>query len=149
MAVCEALLNLAGAHIPQGLPSVRLSANWMSCASLKGEGAGLYQAAVAIGLELCPELGVTIPVGKDSMSMKCSWIDEDSKNISVTAPMSVVITAFGPVVDSRLNQTPRLMPFDIAGDSLLVFMDLAGGKMRLGGSCIAQVYNQVFRLEHF
>jgi phosphoribosylformylglycinamidine synthase len=137
MAVCESLMNLVAANV-DALKSVRLSANWMSAANHQGEGAGIYEAVKAIGLELCPELGITIPVGKDSMSMQTRWDDK-----VVTAPMSVVITAFGPVKDSRLTYTPRLMSYEFIGDSELVFLDLANQKQRLGGSALAQVYNQI------
>jgi phosphoribosylformylglycinamidine synthase len=141
MAVAESLTNLVAANVLE-LSSVRLSANWMSCASHEGEGAGIYDAVKAIGLELCPELGITIPVGKDSMSMKSQWSDNGS-NHSVIAPMSVIITAYGPVEDARLTLTPRLLPDEIIGESVLIFLDLAEGKQRLGGSSLAQVYNQV------
>ncbi|KAJ3273775.1 hypothetical protein HDV01_003902 [Terramyces sp. JEL0728] len=137
MSVAESLTNLVAASIAD-LKSVRLSANWMSAAAHEGEGAGIYEAVKAIGLELCPTLGLTIPVGKDSMSMKTKWNDT-----SVTAPMSVIITAYGPVDDARLTITPTLQPVEKIGESVLVFIDLAKGKKRLGGSCLAQVYNKL------
>jgi phosphoribosylformylglycinamidine synthase len=141
MAVAESLTNLVAANVVN-LNSVRLSANWMSAASHPGEGAGIYEAVKAIGLELCPELEITIPVGKDSMSMKTKW-STNNKEESVTAPMSVIITAFGPVNDARLTLTPQLQPSEKIGPSVLVLIDLAEGKQRLGGSCLAQVLNQL------
>ena len=141
MAVAESLTNLVAANV-QDLTTVRLSANWMCSAAHEGEGAGIYDAVKAIGLELCPALGLTIPVGKDSMSMKTKW-ETNGKSQTVTAPMSVIITAYGPVEDARLTLTPRLISHSLIGASSLLFIDLAGGKKRIGGTCIAQVYNQV------
>lgn len=141
MAVVESLTNLVASHIPD-LTTVRLSANWMSAASHSGEGVGLYEAVKAVGLELCPALGLTIPVGKDSMSMKTKW-QSDGCAIEVTAPLSLVITAFGQVVDARLTLTPQLRRADILGDTTLIFLDLASTLKRMGGSCIAQVYSQL------
>eukprot|EP00842_Homolaphlyctis_polyrhiza_P005414 jgi/Hompol1/5874/HPOL_000124-RA len=140
MSVAEAITNLAASHVPD-LKTVRLSANWMSAASHPGEGAALYEAVKAVGLDLCPKLGVTIPVGKDSMSMKTKWTNPEGVQQSVTAPLSLIITAYGPVEDARLTLTPQLRR--INEPSLLVLLDLAHGKQRLGGSCIAQVYNQI------
>ncbi|KAI8906007.1 CobB/CobQ-like glutamine amidotransferase domain-containing protein [Gorgonomyces haynaldii] len=137
MAVGEALTNLAAASI-QDLGSVRLSANWMSAAAHDGEGARLYEAVKAVGLDLCPQLGITIPVGKDSMSMKTKWNDNQTTT-EVTAPLSLIITGYGPVDDARLTLTPQLKK----DDSLLLFLDLANGKQRLGGSCVAQVYSEI------
>ncbi|CAN6674149.1 phosphoribosylformylglycinamidine synthase [Trichomonascus vanleenenianus] len=134
MSVAESLLNLYASDV-KALERVRLSANWMSAASHEGEGAILYEAVQAIGLDLCPELGVAIPVGKDSMSMKMKWEDKE-----VTAPMSVVITAFAPVEDVRRTWTPQLERVE---GSKLVLVDLGLGKNRLGGSCVAQVFGQV------
>lgn len=134
MSVAESLLNLFASDVT-ALERVRLSANWMSAASHEGEGAALYEAVQAIGLGLCPELGVSIPVGKDSMSMKMKW---DSKE--VTAPMSVVITAFAPTEDVRRCWTPQLERIE---GSSLVLVDLGLGEERLGGSSLAQVYNQI------
>ncbi|KAI8902521.1 CobB/CobQ-like glutamine amidotransferase domain-containing protein [Globomyces pollinis-pini] len=141
MAVAESLTNLIAAQVG-ALDTVRLSANWMSAAAHPGEGAGIYEAVKAIGLELCPLLGLTIPVGKDSMSMKTKWNDQNSEQ-SVTAPMSVIITAYGPVADARLTSTPQLQRIDKIGESVLIFIDLADRKQRLGGSCVAQTYNQL------
>ncbi|WP_345336719.1 phosphoribosylformylglycinamidine synthase [Ferrimonas pelagia] len=139
MAVGESLTNLASAHIG-ALKHVKLSANWMSAAGHPGEDAGLYEAVKAVGEELCPTLGITIPVGKDSMSMKTAW-EQDGEQKAVTSPMSLVITAFGRVEDVRNTVTPQLRS-DL-GDSELLFIDLGAGKQRLGGSALAQVYNQL------
>jgi len=134
MAVAESLLNVFAADIPS-LEHVKLSANWMSPASHDGEGAKLYEAVQAIGLDLCPALGVSIPVGKDSMSMKMKWDDKE-----VTAPLSLNITAFAPVDNTSNTWTPQL----VKEESVLVLVDLAANvKKALGGSALAQVYKQV------
>lgn len=138
MAVAESLMNLNAADIQGGLSRVRLSANWMAAGSHPGEGANLYKAVEAIGMVLCPEFGVSIPVGKDSMSMKMRW-KEDGKTKEVTSPLSVVITAFAAVEDYAKTWTPQLKHVD----SKLVFVDLAGGIMAMGGSALAQVFGQV------
>ncbi len=139
MAVAEALTNLAAARI-DALGRVVLSANWMAPAGHPGEDAGLYEAVKAVGMELCPALGIAIPVGKDSMSMKTVW-EEQGKQRSVTAPLSLVITAFAPVADVRDTLTPQLR--SDRGDSDLILIDLGKGRARLGGSCLAQVYRQL------
>lgn len=138
MAVAESLLNIAAASIPNRLKRIRLSANWMAASSHPGEGAALYEAVEAIGMELCPELGISIPVGKDSMSMKTKWDDKE-----VTAPLSLVITAFAPVNDLSSTWTPTLARYEDVGETLLMFVDLAGGRKALGGSALAQVFGQV------
>ncbi|WP_425457392.1 phosphoribosylformylglycinamidine synthase [Colwellia demingiae] len=144
LAVAESLTNIAGTDIAgsdgERLNRIKLSANWMSPAGHPGEDAGLYEAVKAIGEELCPALGLTIPVGKDSMSMKTQW-EEDGKKKSVTSPLSLVITAFGVVEDIRKTVTPELRTDK--GDTRLVAIDLSKGKKRLGGSCLAQVYKQL------
>ncbi len=139
MAVGEALTNLAAARVTD-LSRVVLSANWMAPAGHPGEDAGLYEAVKAVGMELCPELGIAIPVGKDSMSMKTVW-NENGVDKSVTAPLSLVISAFAPVADVRNTLTPELRTGQ--GDSDLILIDLGKGKNRLAGSCLAQVYKQV------
>ncbi|WP_341501766.1 phosphoribosylformylglycinamidine synthase [Gallaecimonas sp. GXIMD4217] len=133
LAVAESLTNIASAAIGD-LKRIKLSANWMAAAGHPGEDAGLYEAVKAVGEELCPELGITIPVGKDSMSMKTQWDDK-----AVTAPLSLIITAFGRVTDVRRTVTPQLK--DQA--SRLLLIDLGAGKNRLGGSCLAQVTRQL------
>jgi phosphoribosylformylglycinamidine synthase len=139
LAVAESLTNIAGTDIGD-LNRIKLSANWMSPAGHPGEDAGLYEAVKAIGEELCPALGLTIPVGKDSMSMKTQW-DENGEQKSVTSPMSLIITAFGVVEDIRKTVTPELR-IDL-GETQLIAIDLSKGKQRLGGSCLAQVYKQL------
>ncbi|MEW6993003.1 phosphoribosylformylglycinamidine synthase [Colwelliaceae bacterium MEBiC 14330] len=139
LAVAESLTNIAGTDIGD-LNRIKLSANWMSPAGHPGEDAGLYEAVKAIGEELCPALGLTIPVGKDSMSMKTQW-DENSESKSVTSPLSLIITAFGVVEDIRKTVTPELRTDK--GDTRLIAIDLSKGKKRLGGSCLAQVYKQL------
>ncbi|RUO58825.1 phosphoribosylformylglycinamidine synthase [Pseudidiomarina marina] len=139
MAVGESLTNIAAADIGD-LKFVKLSANWMAAAGHPGEDAGLYEAVKAVGEELCPALGITIPVGKDSMSMKTQWQDNEGSK-AVTAPLSLVITAFGRVRDVRRTLTPQLRMDK--GDSKLVLIDLGRGKNRLGGSALAQVYRQL------
>ena len=120
MAVGEALTNLAAARVTD-LSRVVLSANWMAPAGHPGEDAGLYEAVKAVGMELCPELEICIPVGKDSMSMKTVW-DENGVDKSVTAPLSLIISAFGPVADIRKTLTPELKTDK--GDSDLILIDL-------------------------
>src|SRR5690606_22720438 len=136
MAVGEAVLNIASAPITD-IGEIKLSANWMSAASHPGENQALYDAVHAVGMELCPKLGIAIPVGKDSMSMSTVW--DDGKR-SVVAPLSLIVSAFARVYDARKALTPELSRDE---DSLLVLVDLSGGKTRLGGSCLAQVFNQV------
>ncbi|RXF00674.1 phosphoribosylformylglycinamidine synthase [Pseudoalteromonas sp. PS5] len=139
LAVAEALTNIAGANIGS-LNNIKLSANWMAAAGHPGEDAGLYEAVKAVGEELCPALGLTIPVGKDSMSMKTKW-DEDGEEKSVTAPLSLIITAFGRVEDIRKTVTPELRTDK--GETSLFLLDLGAGQNRLGASSLAQVYKQL------
>lgn len=139
MCVGEAITNIAGCDIGN-IQRVKLSANWMAAAGHPGEDAGLYEAVEAIGEGLCPALGVTIPVGKDSMSMKTKW-DVNGKERTVTAPMSLVISAFARVEDVRKTLTPQLRTDK--GDTSLILVDLSNGLNRLGGSCLAQVYGQL------
>jgi len=138
MAVGEALTNIAAATIGE-IGNIALSANWMAAADHPGEEAGLYDAVKAVGLELCPALGIAIPVGKDSLSMKTVW-QEGGKEHAVTAPLSLVVTAFAPVADVRKTLTPQLRTN--RGDTDLIFIDLGKGANRLGGSALAQVYKQ-------
>ncbi|MDG1752855.1 MAG: phosphoribosylformylglycinamidine synthase, partial [Thalassotalea sp.] len=139
LAIAESLTNIAGTDIGD-LNRIKLSANWMSPAGHPGEDAGLYEAVKAVGEELCPALGLTVPVGKDSMSMKTQW-NENGEAKSVTSPLSLIITAFGRIEDIRKTVTPELRTDK--GDTRLVAIDLSGGKNRLGGSCLAQVYKQL------
>ena len=140
MAIGEAITNLAAARIEK-LPDVKLSANWMAPAGHPGEDAALFDTVKAVAKELCPELGISIPVGKDSMSMKTVWVDENGEKKSVTAPLSLIITAFAPVKDIRKTLTPQLRSDKGATDLLL--LDLSKGRNRLGGSALAQVYSEL------
>ncbi|WP_394210918.1 phosphoribosylformylglycinamidine synthase [Enterovibrio calviensis] len=139
LAVAEALTNIACADIGD-LKRINLSANWMAAAGHPGEDAGLYEAVKAIGEELCPALDLTIPVGKDSMSMKTRW-EQDGEQKENTSPLSLVITAFGRVNDVRKTVTPQLRTDK--GDSALVLVDLGQGQNRLGATALAQVYKQL------
>jgi len=138
MAVGEALTNLAAAAVTE-LGRVVLSANWMVAAGHPGEDAGLYDAVQAVGLELCPALGIAVPVGKDSMSMKTVWRQHGEER-SVTAPLSLIVSAFAPVSDVRRTLTPELRRD--CGDTDLFLIDLGKGRNRLGGSALAQVFKQ-------
>ena len=163
LAVGEALTNLAAAQIGE-LGKVNLSANWMAAPAIAGDGADLYAAVSAIGLDLCPALGITIPVGKDSMSMSTAWKEpavgnREGLHKRITAPTSLIISAFAPVTDIRLTLTPQLR-YDapdaasqpstlhsqtaaLIGDTVLLLIDLGRGKNRLGGSTLAQVVSQM------
>ncbi|EQB51611.1 phosphoribosylformylglycinamidine synthase [Colletotrichum gloeosporioides Cg-14] len=144
MAVAESLLNLGAADILGTLDRVKLSANWMAAVNHPGEGAGLYEAVKAIGMELCPQLKISIPVGKDSTSMKASWKDRESGEAkSVTAPMSVIITAVTVVEDVRNTWTPQLRRVEDVGETILLYVDLAEGKKAMGGSALAQSLGQL------
>jgi phosphoribosylformylglycinamidine synthase len=143
LAVAEAITNIASAPIAK-LSDVKLSANWMAPAGHPGEDARLYEAVRAVGTELCPALGIAIPVGKDSMSMRTTWEERGEKR-AVTAPLSLIVSAFAPVTDVRRALTPELRgdgDVDVT-DTELLLVDLGGGKHRLGGSCLAQVYGQL------
>ena len=149
LAVAESLLNLSAANV-KSLAHTKLSANWMSPASHKGEGSKLYEAVQAIGLDLCPALGIAVPVGKDSMSMKMKWETEGNdkqqkqpQHHEVTAPLSLNITAFAPVERTSATWTPLLSRK--VDDSVLVHVDLSAlqPSKNLGGSALLQVYNQV------
>ncbi|KLJ13042.1 phosphoribosylformylglycinamidine synthase [Blastomyces silverae] len=144
MAVAESIMNIAAADVLGQLTRIKLSANWMSAGSHPGEGAAIYEAVEAIGIGLCPELRISIPVGKDSMSMKMKWKDEKSQEPrEVTAPLSVVISAFAPVGDIRKTWTPALRSHKEVGETVLLFVDLSFGRKALGGSSLAQVFGQV------
>ena len=138
LAVGEALTNLAAAQIGP-LTGVNLSANWMAAPSVEGDGADLFEAVEAVGMELCPELGVTIPVGKDSMSMSTVWQDGGGEK-RVTAPVSLIVSAFARCPDIRLSLTPQLIQ---DRDTSLLLIDLGRGKNRLGSSILGQVYGQM------
>ncbi len=137
MAVGEALTNLMGTAIgPIG--RVKLSANWMCACGEGGEDVELFNTVKAVGLDLCPALGLSIPVGKDSLSMRTLWSGPDGTAYRQHAPLSLIVTAFAAVSDVRLTATPDLKP----GSSALLLIDLGCGKNRLGGSALAQVFNQ-------
>jgi len=139
LAVAEAITNIAAARI-EHLSDIKMSANWMAAAGHPGEDAALFAAVEAVGMELCPALGISIPVGKDSMSMKTVW-QENGEQKAVIAPVSLNITAFASVTDVRKTLTPQLRT-DL-GATQLVLIDLGRGQNRLGGSCLGQVYNQI------
>ncbi len=144
MAVGEALTNLAAASI-WDIGEVKLSANWMAAAGHPGEDAALFDTVETVAMELCPALGISIPVGKDSLSMKTSWRDvKGGENKSVVAPVSLIVSAFAPCSDVRQTLTPELRK-DV-GDTVLILIDLGFNKCRLGGSALLQVYNQVGNL---
>ena len=136
LAVAEALTNILAADIRQ-LTDIRLSANWMAACGEPGEDADLYATVRAVS-ELCTTLGITIPVGKDSLSMKTTWRDAGGEH-AVVAPVSLIVSAFAPVQDARSTLTPELDP---SQPSRLLLIDLGGGKNRLGGTCWAQVHLQ-------
>ncbi|MGM0634418.1 MAG: phosphoribosylformylglycinamidine synthase, partial [Pseudomonadota bacterium] len=139
MAVAEAITNMAAAPIER-ISDIKLSANWMVAAGHPGEDARLYETVRAVGMELCPALGICIPVGKDSMSMRTVW-EEEGREKSNTAPLSLVVSAFAPVTDVRQTLTPQLRGDRGASDLLLI--DLGHGRNRLGGSALAQVYREL------
>ncbi len=138
MAVAEALTNIAAARV-DSMSSISLSANWMGAPLHAAEGDALYQAVEAIGMELCPELGISIPVGKDSLSMQTAWQCDDQR-YQVTSPLSLVITAAGAVADVRDTLTPLLVNDE---DTEIIFIDLASGSAALGATALAQVYQQL------
>ena len=138
MAVAEAITNIACAGISE-LSDVHLCANWMAAAGEAGQDADLFQTVQAVTLDLCPALGISIPVGKDSMSMSSRWT-QNGDHFSVSSPMSLIITAFAPVADVRRSVTPVL---ETTQESVLLLIDLARGKNRLGGSALAQVFGQI------
>lgn len=140
MAVAESITNIAAASIRQ-LSDIKLSANWMSAANHPGENQALYDTVYAVGMELCPQLGIAIPVGKDSMSMRTVWQDEQGQEKAITSPLSLVVTAFAPVTAARQTLTPQLRTDQ--GETDLLLIDLGRGQNRLGGSALAQVYNQL------
>ncbi len=139
MAIGETLTNIAASRI-NALSDIKLSANWMAAAGHPGEDARLYDAVKAVGMELCPQLGITIPVGKDSMSMKTRWQDEGAEK-SVTSPMSLIVTGFAPVSDIRKTLTPQLRMDK--GETDLILIDLGRGQNRMGASILAQVYGKL------
>ena len=139
LAIAEAVTNIAAAPIGE-IERIKLSANWMCGCGEEGEDARLYDTVEAVGMEFCPAAGLSIPVGKDSLSMRTVWVDGDGLPHKVVAPLSLVISAFAPVRDIRQTVTPDLKP---VADSRLLLVDLGRGRNRLGASCLAQVYEQL------
>jgi phosphoribosylformylglycinamidine synthase len=138
MAIGEAITNIAASSIAK-LSDVKLSANWMAAVGVGHEDERLYDTVKAVGEDFCPALGLTIPVGKDSLSMRSVW-DEDGAQKSVVGPLSLIISAFAPVQDVARTLTPQLVRDE---DTVLILVDLSDGHARLGGSALAQVYNQI------
>jgi phosphoribosylformylglycinamidine synthase len=139
MAIGEAITNIAAACIDD-IGNLKLSANWMAPAGHAGEDAALFATVKAVGMELCPALGISIPVGKDSMSMKTVWNDGEQDK-AVTSPISLVVTAFANTPDARKTLTPQLRTDQ--GETKLILIDLGNSKNRMGGGSLAQVYNQI------
>ena len=146
MAVAEAITNIAAAPIGQ-LGDIKLSANWMAAAGYPGEDARLYDTVRAVGEALCPALGIAIPVGKDSMSMQTLWRGDDGREHRMAAPLSLIVSAFAPVTDASRGLTPQLRAEPEAAlaleDTDLLLVDLGAGQDRLGGSCLAQVFQRL------
>lgn len=151
MAVAEAITNIACTTIGE-ISKIKISANWMAACGFPGEEAALFDAVQAVAMKLCPELGLSIPVGKDSLSMEANWSEHHSEKVgkaekteqvdkTVVAPLSLVVTAFAPVTDVRHTITPQLKLDH--GDTDLIFIDLAKGHQRMAGSALAEVYNQI------
>lgn len=139
LSIAEAITNIACAKINK-ISDIKISANWMAAAGHEGEDSALYAAVETVGMELCPALGIAVPVGKDSMSMKTVW-KEGEEDKAVISPMSLNITTFAPVEDVRKTVTPQLRT-DLGATELLL-IDLGRGQNRVGASCLAQVYGQV------
>src|SRR5580658_3736818 len=140
LAVAEAITNVLAADIAT-LSQIRLSANWMAACGEPGEDAALYATVRAVAKELCPQLGIAIPVAKDSLSMRTAWREADGAQKSVIAPVSLVVSAFAQVADAGRTLTPALQLHE--GASSLWLLDLAAGRNRLGGSALAQVYGEL------
>jgi phosphoribosylformylglycinamidine synthase len=138
MAVAESITNLLAA--PIDLARVKLSANWMAACGEAGEDAALFETVKAVGMELCPQLGISIPVGKDSLSMRTQWQDESGAPHKVVAPVSLIVSSFATLADVRGTLTPQLSRDE--ADTTLILIDLARGKKRMAGSILAQTLNQ-------
>jgi len=138
MAVAEALTNLVAADVAR-LEDIKLSANWMAACGAPGQDAALYDTVSAVSA-LCQQVGLSIPVGKDSLSMQTTW-NEGDENRKVIAPVSLIVTAFSPVKDVRNTLTPELKTN--LGPTSLILIDLGQGRQRMGGSILSQVINQV------
>ena len=140
MAVGEAVTNIAAAAI-NDISDIKLSANWMAACGQPGQDAALFDTVKAIGMELCPALGISIPVGKDSLSMRTTWKEENGDSRAVTSPVSLIVSAFAPVADIRRSLTPQIH-LD-AGDTVLILLDLGRGKNRMGASALSLVTHQI------
>lgn len=138
LAIGEALMNIASAHVGS-LEKIKLSANWMCACGEGNEDAALFDTVRSVAIDLCPKLGVSIPVGKDSLSMRTVWTDSNGKSHRQFAPLSLIISAFAPITDIRLTVTPDFEEVD----SRILLIDLGKGRNRLAGSALTQVYNQV------
>ena len=136
MAICEAITNIASAPIDR-MSDIKLSANWMAAAGEPGQDANLCNTVKAVGMELCPQLGIAIPVGKDSLSLKTIWTDSNDEEQRMLAPVSLIVSAFAPVTDARRALTPQIRLDQ--GASRLLLLDIGNGKDRMGGSILAQV----------
>jgi phosphoribosylformylglycinamidine synthase len=139
MAIGEALTNIAAAPIGD-ISDIKLSANWMAACGQPGQDAALFDTVKAVGMELCPALGISIPVGKDSLSMRTTWKDNEG-DTAVIAPVSLIVSAFSPVPEVRLALTPQIRKD--AGETVLIAIDLGRGKNRMGASALAQVMQQI------
>ncbi|GAB3538662.1 phosphoribosylformylglycinamidine synthase [Noviherbaspirillum agri] len=139
MAVGEVLTNIVAAPIAD-ISDIKLSANWMAACGQPGQDAALFDTVKAVGMELCPALGISIPVGKDSLSMRTTWKDAEGSK-EVTSPVSLIVSAFAPVQDVRLSLTPQLRKD--CGDTALILIDLGRGKNRMGASALTQVMQQI------
>ena len=139
IAVAEAITNISSAHIGS-IENIKLSGNWMCACGEEGEDANLFKTVESIGMEFCPELGISIPVGKDSLSMRSTWTDSQGQKHKIIAPMSLVISAFSPVKNVRKHVTPQLNPMP---ETELLLIDLGYGKNRLGASALLQTYNRI------
>ena len=139
MAIGEAITNISAARIGD-IKNIKLSANWMCASGSPGEDEKLYRTVEAVGMDLCPKLGITVPVGKDSMSMRTAWQDANGEGRAVTSPLSLIITGFSPVLDVRKTLTPQLRTDQ--GNTELLLLDLGAGANRMGGSILAQVFSE-------
>ncbi|QGZ37827.1 phosphoribosylformylglycinamidine synthase [Pseudoduganella flava] len=139
MAVGETITNLAAAPI-ESIETIKLSANWMAACGQPGQDAALFDTVKAVGMELCPALGISIPVGKDSLSMRTTWND-DGEQKAVVSPVSLIVSGFAPVYDTRKSLTPQLRT-DL-GETSIIVIDLGRGKHRVGASILAQVLGQL------
>ena len=140
MAVGEAITNIAAAAI-NDISDIKLSANWMAACGQPGQDAALFDTVKAVGMELCPALGISIPVGKDSLSMRTTWKEDDGEAKAVTSPVSLIVSSFAPVADIRRSLTPQIS--SEAGDTVLILLDLGRGKNRLGASALSLVTQQI------